>query len=704
MHSSQKTIQNRIEKLRVEIERLRYRYHVLDDPEITDEAYTSLRHELVKLEEQYPQFKIPNSPTERIGGKPLDKFRKIIHLFKQWSLDDAFSEEELKNWEDKNLRILEKQLGRKPKLDYLAEVKIDGLHIVLIYRNGILESGATRGDGVVGEDVTQNIKTIESIPIVLNEKVDVVTEGECWLSKKELERINRERKEQSQALFANARNAAAGSIRQLDPKIAAARKLDSFIYQIHPIGQKKIPVSFQHEKLENLKKLGFKVNNYHRQCENLASVIRFFNEIGKIREKLPYGIDGLVVKVNNLEYQDKLGFTGKSPRWGVALKFPAETVTTVVKDIKVQVGRTGALTPVAILEPVPVAGSVVSRASMHNEDEVRRLDVRIGDTIIIHKAGDVIPEIVEVLRKMRQGKEKPFRMPKHCPVCGFPVEKRYLAKEKLEAATYCSNKKCFAQEREKLIYFASKKGFDIEGLGDKIVGQLMEEDLIRDFTDIFRLEEGDLAQLERFAELSAKNLVTAINHSKKIKIEKFINALGIRHIGEETAILVARFLKRQPMLSSSGLTGGSTIYPPQLARAARSIAYEQWQEIKGIGDKAAESLYEYFHDEYNLKEIKEMGELGVRIVLMQQNNNGSRIAGKTFVFTGSLSTLGREEAKEMARTAGGEISSSVSQNTDYVVAGTDPGSKYDKAKTLGVKIIDEKEFLKLIKILNVDNR
>jgi len=692
MSSSQESVKKRMEKLRTEIERLRYRYHVLDDPEITDEAYTSLRHELVKLEERYPQLKASNSPTERIGGQPLPKFRKISHLFKQWSLDDAFSEEELQSWEDKNRRILEKQLGRKPESDYLAEMKIDGLHIVLTYRQGVLESGATRGDGSIGEDVTQNIKTIESIPIVLNEKTDVVAEGECWLSKKELERINREREEKKQPLFANARNAAAGSIRQLDPKIAASRKLDSFIYQIHSIGNEGVKAVSQQEKLNKLIKLGFKVNRYHRQCKNLSEVKKFFQEIGQIREKLPYGIDGLVVKVNNLEYQNKLGFTGKSPRWGVAYKFPAETVTTVVRDIKVQVGRTGALTPIAVLDPVPVAGSVVSRASMHNEDEVRRLDVRIGDTVIIHKAGDVIPEVVEVLKNLRQGKEKPFQMPKRCPVCGSPVEKRYLSKEKLEAAAYCSNPKCFAQEREKLIYFASKKGFDIEGLGDKIVGQLMEEELVRDFSDIFRIKEGDLTPLERFAELSAKNLVAAIEKSKNIKIEKFINALGIRHIGEETAILVAGYLEK--ILAKSG-----EVKPDQIAEAAENISIGQWQEIKGIGDKAAESLHQYFHDRNNIKEIREFGKLGIKVLVhnIKQQGAASAVAGKTFVFTGTMPNLGRDSAKEMARSAGGEISGSVSKKTDYVVAGADPGSKFAKAKALGVKIIGEKEFLKLIK-------
>jgi len=692
--NDRKNIKERIEKLRKEIERLRYRYHVLNDPRITDEAYTSLRHELLQLEEGYPEFRIPNSPTERIAGKPLNKFRRVGHLFRQWSLDDAFNKKELKNWEEKNLRILEKKLGRKPDLHYLAEVKIDGLHVVLTYRNGVLESGATRGDGIIGEDVTQNIKTIESIPIVLEEKVDIVVEGECWLSKSGLQRINKQRKSNNLTLFANARNAAAGSIRQLDPKIAASRKLDSFIYQLYPITGGKFPykIKTQREKLDNLKKLGFKVNNYYKYCNNLVEVENYFQRIAKERDSLPYGIDGLVVKVDELSHQDKLGFTGKSPRWGAAYKYPAETTTTIVRDIKVQVGRTGALTPIAILDPVPIAGSVVSRASLHNEDEIKRLDVRIGDTVILHKAGDVIPEIVESLKNLRQGKEKIFRMPKKCPVCGFLVEKRFLAKGRQEAATYCSNKKCFAQEREKLIYFADKKGFDIEGLGDKIIGQLMENGLIRDFSDIFRIREGDLTPLERFAELSAKNLVSAVENSKNIKIEKFINALGIRHIGEETAILVAKYLIETGFKPVS-------IQPKEFADKARNVSLEQWQEIKGIGEKAAESLYEYFHDGNNIEELEELGKLGIKIRLsnVETQNFASLLKGKTFVFTGTLPTLGRDEAKEMARSAGGGISSSISKNTDYVVAGKDPGSKLDKAKGLGVKIIDEEEFLKLLK-------
>jgi len=701
-----KKARERINKLREEVERLRYRYHVLNDPEITDETYTSLRHELLKLEEKYPQYKLPHSPTERIAEKPLPKFSKVVHLVKQWSLDDAFDWEELSNWENKNLRILQKSLGRKVSLDYIAEIKIDGLHIVLTYKKGILTNGASRGDGMTGEDVTKNIKTIESIPLVLKEKVDMVVEGECWLSRKELERINKERKKSRLPLFANARNAAAGSIRQLDPRIAAGRKLDSFLYQAHPIpgGHFPLRLATQEGKLELLKKLTFKVNPFYKHCKNLKEAEEFYQSFSPKRDSFQFGVDGLVVKVNSLEYQDKLGFTGKSPRWGVAYKFPAETTTTLVEDIKIQVGRTGALTPVAILKPVPIAGSVVGRASLHNEDEVKKLDVRIGDTVVLRKAGDVIPEIVGVIKNLRGGGEKIYKMPKSCPVCGRRTQRRYLKKNKAAAALYCSNKKCFAQKREKLIHFAGKKGFNINGLGDKIIVQLMENGLIRDFSDIFRLRKGDLVPLARFAELSAKNLVSAISGSRNIRLEKFINAFGIRYVGEETAVLAARFLEKQPVLSSSGdpeshgskKTQKSNILPIQLAGVAQSVSLEQWQEVKGIGEKAAGSLLAFFGDQNNLREFNKFTKLGVRIILLREGNQtAGSIKSKTFVFTGTLPNLSRDEAKEMVRAAGGAIAGGVSKNTDYVVAGTDPGSKLEKARQLGIKIIDEKELKRL---------
>jgi len=523
--------------------------------------------------------------------------------------------------------------------------------------------------------------------------VDLTVEGECWLKQSELAKINKEREKTGLPLFANARNAAAGSIRQLNPKIAASRKLDSFLYQMHPVPGKKFPhkIKTQLDKLEILKKLNFKVNPFYKYCRNLREVEDFFCSFTQKRNSLPFGVDGVVVKVNSLLYQEKLGFTGKSPRWGIAYKFPAVTTTTVVNDIKVQVGRTGVLTPVAILKPVPIAGSVVSRASLHNEEEIIRLGLKIGDTVVLRKAGDVIPEIVEVLKKLRSGREKFFKMPKNCPICGSPVEKRTLAKEKLEAAVYCSNRNCFAQEKEKLVYFASKKGMGIEGLGKKIVNQLMENGLIRDFPDIFRLKEGDLIPLERFAELSAKNLINSINHSKKVKAGKFITALGIRYIGEESAFLVAHKILEGIAIIKNEMT------PIELFQKAKKFNVSDWWEVRGLGDKAGSSLYTYFHEEKNLREFNQLTKYGVKIMLEKAKTLKSDIQGNSFVFTGTMPNLSRDKAKEMVRTAGGEVVSSVSKKTDYVVSGSDPGSKHAKAQELGIKIINEAEFLRLIK-------
>jgi DNA ligase (NAD+) len=533
-------VKKRIEKLRKEIDRHRYLYHVLDSPQITDEVYDSLMHELRGLEKERPEFKSPDSPSQRIGGEVLEKFEKVRHQHKQWSLDDAFSFEEMRAWEEKILRMIEKE-DIKERPEYCCEIKIDGLKIVLTYKDGLFVRGATRGDGVIGEDVTEQIKTIQSVPLRLNKNIDLTVVGEGWMRKKDLEKINEERQKRGEPEFANSRNAAAGSIRQLDPKITASRKLDSYIYDIDDI-EGNFPQK-QVEELELLEKLGFKVNKNYKLCHSLKEVDDLFGVWEPKRNRQEYGIDGLVVKINQKNLQDVLGYTGKSPRWAIAYKFVPERVTTVVEDIKVQVGRTGALTPVAHLKPVAVAGSTVSRATLHNEDEVRRLDVRIGDTVVIHKAGDVIPEIIEVLKNLRTGKEKNFHMPPRCPICGGSVRRQTMrtGKEGEEsAAHYCLNKKCFAVEREKIIHFVSKKGFDIEGLGDKIVEQLMNEGLISTPADIFELTRGDLEPLERFAEKSAENLVGAIEKSKRIDLAKFLFALGIRHVGEETAVLLAQ--------------------------------------------------------------------------------------------------------------------------------------------------------------------
>ncbi|MFN3302004.1 MAG: NAD-dependent DNA ligase LigA, partial [Patescibacteria group bacterium] len=528
----------RIEKLRKEIQHHDYLYYVLDKPEISDAAYDSLKRELIELEKQFPEFITPDSPTQRIGGKPLEKFEKVKHKIPMLSLQDAMDEKELMDWEER----IKKLLAPSEKLDYFVELKMDGLAVSLIYKNGIFFKGATRGDGFTGEEITQNLKTIKSIPLrlrleelekFLKKKIkvsEIEIRGEAFMSKKAFLEVNEEQKKKGEPLFANPRNAAAGSIRQLDPKITASRKLDFYGYQIvTDIGQKT------HQEVHQfLKILGFKENPYNKFCQNLNEVIDFHQKISKLREKLPYEIDGIVVTVNDNKIFEKLGVVGKTPRGSIAFKFPGIEATTKVKDIIVQIGRTGKLTPVALLEPVKVGGVTISRATLHNEDEIKRLDVRIGDTVIVQRAGDVIPDIKSVIKNLRTGKEKKFSMPKKCPICGSKVYRK-----EGEVDYYCSNKNCFATQRRYLYHFVSKKAFDIEHLGPKIIDQLVNEGLIKDAADIFSLTQGDLEPLERFAEKSAQNLVEAIKKAKKIPLTRFIYALGIRHVGEENASLLA---------------------------------------------------------------------------------------------------------------------------------------------------------------------
>jgi DNA ligase (NAD+) len=723
-------VKDRIKKLTAEINKLRYEYHVLDKPDVTDVVYDSLTKELKELEEKHPELRLFDSPIGRIGGKPLEKFQKVRHQVRQWSYDDVFSYEELRKWEEKIRKMLQKK-GNSEELEYVCEVKIDGLKMILTYENGILLRGATRGDGIIGEDVTQNLKTISSIPLKLNYSVDCVVVGECWLGREELERINKERKKRKEPLFANSRNAAAGSIRQLDSKIAASRKLDSFIYDLDYLDDKKnikeikIPAT-QEEELGFLDKLGFKVNPDRRLCKNIDEIEKFYEEWGKKKDKQNYGIDGIVIKINSVDMQKNLGYTGKSPRWGVAYKFPAEKVTTVVEDIKIQVGRTGALTPLAHLKSVLVAGSVVSRATLHNEDEIKRLDVRIGDTVVIRKAGDVIPEVVEVIKNLRTGKERVFHMPKTCPICGGRVGRTLIRpsgtfsrplrrssseaskqeKGDLSAAAYCLNPKCFAVEKEKIIHFVSKKGFNIDGMGEKIVEHLMNEGLISNVAEIFELTKGDLEPLERFAEKSADNLIASIENSKKIALEKFLFALGIRYAGEETAVLIAsnlqlvtsNFENKNANLKMENDNSKCKIKNlDDIIDCFPKISQEQWLNVKGIGIKSAESLVNWFGDKDNLKLLEKMNKLGVKIDVPKLQASSYKLQNKTFVLTGELKNFTRDEAKDMIRRAGGDISSSVSRKTDYVVAGENHGSKYDKASKLGVKIINEEEFKKLIK-------
>lgn len=703
------TIQERIEKLRLKIDELRYRYHVLNDPGITDEVYSSLMAELRELEEKYPQFRSSTSPTVRVGGEAIESFSKVEHRVRQWSFDDVFSFEELSKWEIRARKLWDE------KITYCAEMKIDGLKIILEYEKGVLKQGATRGDGRFGEDVTENVRTIQSIPFVLNAPVDMVIVGEIWMSKKELERLNTARTTLGEPVFANTRNAAAGSLRQLDPKIVAGRKLDSFLYDIDylsfPEGMEKEAFfcvdthgkkkSFflrhpqtQIDELTLLSQLGCKVNPYHKKCVSLSDVEVFYKEAAEKKHTYDYDVDGVVVKINERSAQLELGYTGKSPRWGVAYKFPAQKVTTVVEDISIQVGRTGVLTPVAHVRPVSVAGSIVSRSTLHNEDEIKRLDVRIGDTVVVQKAGDVIPDIVEVLTSLRTGREKVFMMPGACPSCGSMIERREVentASKKQSVAYYCTNPRCFAVELERLIHFAGKKGFNIEGLGEKIVKQLIDEGLVGDFADFFELKEGDLEPLERFAEKSASNLVGALEKSKAVEFDHFLFSLGIRYVGEETARLLEYYLEKHHPEAFSGIK--------DFSRVMHIISSDEWQSIDGIGPKASKSLEEWFSLEHNQEILSRLDNLGVRFkrekkVLKHQNE--SLFSNKTFVVTGELTEFSREEIKEVIRNYGGKVSSGVSKKTTYVLVGENPGSKYEKAKILEVPILSEEMFLEMI--------
>ena len=741
----------RIEVLRVEVGRHQRLYHALDTPEISDAAYDSLMVELLDLERAFPEFDSPTSPSKRVGSAPLSAFTKVRHEVEQRSFDDAFDASEMKQWEERNKKLLEKSEVAPEALSYDCELKIDGLKIVLTYEKGLLVRAATRGDGTVGEDVTQNIRTIASIPLQLTLPIDVIVGGEVWLSKRELARINVERHREGQLLFANTRNAAAGSIRQLDSKVTAGRKLSSFLYDIEKIedgewkvkdggwnmedgrwkgretGGNTVRLMEQTDELELLKQLGFKVNPEFRVCKNLQEVEAYYDEWGKKRADLDYEIDGIVVKINDRALQEALGATGKAPRWGIAYKFPAEEVSTVVEQITVQVGRTGVLTPVAHVRPVRVAGSLVSRATLHNEDEIRRLDVRTGDTVILRKAGDVIPEIVRVLENFRTGREEVFHMPKTCPSCGSPVSRipigqgadnrqqtidneQRTAKEHwvggvhareegngkkdthpVSAAHYCSNSNCSAMEKEKIIHAVGRKGFDIAGFGEKVAEQLFEEGLVANIADVFELEEGDVEPLERFAEKSAGNLVAAIRKSRSIAFPKFLFALGIRHVGEETAYLI------HSQLTAYNLQRYGIASLADIIRVFPGISAEEWASIKGIGEKAGESLVGWFGDAKNIECLRTMERLGVEVLFEKQETRpeSSLIAGKTFVLTGELTRFTRDEAKDMIRKAGGSVSSSVSKKTDYVVVGAEPGSKAEKAETLGVRIVNELEFVKM---------
>ena len=659
-------VRARYEKLKELINHHRVQYHVYDREEISQAALDSLKHELSQIEASHPSLITPDSPSQRVAGAPLPQFKKVPHKVPQWSFHDAFTPDDMREFDARVRRFLD---GEVPT--YLCELKIDGLKVVLEYEKGILKTAATRGDGTVGEDVTHNIRTIESVPLSLMRPVDIIVEGEVWMSERGLEKLNEMRAREGQPLFANPRNAAAGSIRQLDPRIAAARELDVFIYDVARTSDEFPPT--QADELTYLKQLGFKVNAHSRVAASIDEVIGFWEEWKKKGRKQAYWIDGVVVKVNERRYEEQLGYTGKAPRFAIAFKFPAEQVTTVVEDIVLQVGRTGVITPVAHLSPVAVAGTVVSRATLHNEDEIRRLDVRIGDTVILQKAGDVIPDIVQVMKELRTGKEKSYVWPSHVPECGGDGR---IERVPGAAAWRCVNKDSFAIIRRRFYNFVGKGALNIDGLGKKTIDLLLEKGLVQHYDELFTLTEGDLLPLPGFAEVSAQKTIAAIKKgAKDVPLSRFIVGLSIPHVGEETAIILAQEYK--------------TIDALMAAQA------DELRLVSGIGEIVAEAIVEWFALKRHQALVMRLKQV-ITLTTERHGRTTRKLSGKTFVLTGTLATMTRDEAKERIRSQGGDVSSSVSKKTSYVVAGESAGSKLDDARELGVQVLSEDEFVRML--------
>jgi len=678
----------RIAKLAKLINHHRYLYHVLDRQEISDQALDSLKKELFDLETAHPDLVLPDSPSQRVEGKPQEKFEKLTHSSPMLSLNDAFSESDMADWQERIGRLLSD--ADRVRIDFYCEPKLDGLAIELIYEDGILVAGATRGDGRVGENVTSNLKTIEAIPLRLRAAEDIAADlraagledmasavvrggwrrlavrGEVVVTRRDFDAINASQRKKGLPEFANPRNLAAGSIRQLDPKIAASRRLDSNCYKLATdLGQKT-----HEEEHKFLEIAGFKTNNkFSRFCANMQEVFAFYRHWRDHRGRLPYEIDGIVVAVNQNDLFEKLGIAGKSPRAAIAYKFPLKQAATIVEDIVVQVGRTGALTPVAILRPVKVGGVMISRATLHNEDEIRRLGVKIGDTVIVGRAGDVIPGIIAALAELRTGAETAFKMPEICPMCGGKTEKKPG-----EAVLRCINQDCFAVQKRSLQHFVSRGAFNIDGLGEKIIEQLIDQGLVRGPVDIFGLKEGDLAPLARFGEKSARNLVESVNAKKTIGLPQFIYALGIRNAGEQTARALAE--------KFGNIENIQKALPEDL------------QAVADIGPVVAGSIRRWFADRKNTAVIEGLLSAGVKI--LPHRKAAGALAGKTFVITGTLEKMSRQAAKDAVRAAAGNVSETVSRNADYLVAGANPGSKLEKARQSGVEIIGEEDFLKMI--------
>ncbi|MFZ3057483.1 MAG: NAD-dependent DNA ligase LigA [Minisyncoccales bacterium] len=670
-------VQKRIEKLKDLINHHRYLYHVLNKEEISESALDSLKKELFDLEQSFPEFITPDSPTQRVGGKPLNAFKKVEHQETMRSLNDAFSREDMDNWENRNKKLLSGE-----KIEYYCEPKLDGLAIELIYSKGILAIGATRGDGAIGEDVTQNIKTIEAIPLKLREEKDIISDlkkerlpfkqfdnvvvrGEAIITKKEFEKTNKERVKMDLPPYANPRNLAAGSLRQLDSKITSERNLDADVYDlVTDFGQKT-----HDEEHRILKALGFKTNNKHNKlCRNMDEVFDFYAYWQKNREKLPYEIDGLVISINSNEIFNKLGVAGKAPRGAIALKFPLKQSTTIVEDIKIQVGRTGAMTPVAVLKPVEINGVVISRATLHNDQEIERLGLKIGDTVVVGRAGDVIPEVIKVFPELRTGKEKNFKMPVDCPSC-----ETKLVKPENEIVWRCPNSNCFSRKIGWFKHFVSRSAFSIDGLGPKIIEKFIEEGLLSDPSDLFELKEGDILPLERFADKSAKKIVLNIQNKKEVSFSRFIYSLGVRNVGLKTSFDLALNFKSIEEIANASI--------------------ENLENISDIGPTVAQSIHDWFSLKENKEFLKRLKERGVRYFIEKRSG---KLLGKKFVITGTLEKMSRDIAKEKIISLGGEISDAVSKNINYLISGENPGSKYEKAKVLGIKILKEEEFLKMI--------
>ncbi|MDI6706831.1 MAG: NAD-dependent DNA ligase LigA [Bacillota bacterium] len=656
----------RVEELRKEIEEHNYRYYVLDRPVIEDSEFDRLMRELDKLEKDFPELVTPYSPTQRVGGKASERFRKVVHSVPMLSLANAFGEGELRDF-DRRVRS-----AVNGPVEYVVEFKIDGLSVALQYRDGVFYRGATRGDGVVGEDVTANLRTIKTIPLRLKQNLTLEARGEVYISQQGFEELNRRQEDLGLAVFANPRNAAAGSLRQLDPGVTASRPLDILIFNLEYIEGRE--TGSHSEGLDLLSELGFKVSPMYDVCTDIGDVIEKCLYWQEQRDRLDFEIDGIVIKVNSIRQREVLGATSKNPRWAVAYKFPAQAKTTVVRDIIIQVGRTGALTPTALLEPVRISGSTVSRATLHNEDYIRDKDIRIGDTVLVKKAGEIIPEVVEVLKEHRTGKEKVFDMPDRCPECGSEA-----MRIEGEAATRCTGISCPAKTRRSIIHFVSRDAMDISGLGPSIIEQLLDEGLIKDASDLYYLKDrsGQLENLERMGKKSVENLLNAIEASKDRGLSRVITSLGIPYVGSRAAALLARHFGSMDRLMEAGK--------------------EELMEVPEIGDKMADSIRTFLNQEQNLKFINNLKESGVKMTEDRAADAApGKFSGQTFVLTGTLGKYTRNEAAEIIERLGGKVSGSVSKKTDYVVAGENPGSKLDKARNLGVKVIGEREFDELI--------